>query len=171
MEDPYGAIATAAVWDEVFSAFPQVDGGSAAIILRDPKDGATRGKVEQLLRRLAAEGANGIAAILPRETIAAMGGNPAAEFWVDMRTNFSVIAKEGPAVTATKVGGTHGYAPTHPEMLAAFFIAGPGVGRSVDLGEIDMRSVAPTLAAYLGLRLPAELKPLPLSSPLADGRN
>jgi hypothetical protein len=26
-EDPYGARATAAVWDEVFSAFPQVDGG------------------------------------------------------------------------------------------------------------------------------------------------
>jgi hypothetical protein len=26
-EDPYGAIATAAVWDEIFSAFPQVDGG------------------------------------------------------------------------------------------------------------------------------------------------
>ena len=26
-EDPYGAISTAAIWDEVFSAFPQVDGG------------------------------------------------------------------------------------------------------------------------------------------------
>ena len=26
-EDPYGAIATAAVWDEVFGSFPQVDGG------------------------------------------------------------------------------------------------------------------------------------------------
>jgi len=26
-EDPYGAISMAAVWDEVFSAFPQVDGG------------------------------------------------------------------------------------------------------------------------------------------------
>ena len=27
-EDPYGAISMAAVWDEVFSAFPQVDGGN-----------------------------------------------------------------------------------------------------------------------------------------------
>ena len=61
-------------------------------------------------------------------------------------------------MTAAKVGGTHGYAPTHPEMLAAFFLAGPGVGRGVDLGEIDMRSVAPTLAAYLGLRLPAKVQ-------------
>ena len=26
-EDPYGAISTAAIWDEVFGAFPQVDGG------------------------------------------------------------------------------------------------------------------------------------------------
>src|SRR5205814_10420358 len=115
-----------------WKAFPQVDGGSAAVILRDPKDGATRAKVEQLLRRLAADRANGIAATLPREMIAAMGGNPAAAFWVDMRTDFSVIAREGAAVTAAKVGGTHGYAPTHPEMLAAFFLAGPGVGRGVE---------------------------------------
>ena len=146
-----------------WKAFPKVDGGSAAIVLKDPKDQATRLKVEQLLRRLAANPANGIAGILDQKTIAAMGGNPDAAFWVDMQVNFSVVNKMGELVTATK-GGTHGYAPTHPELLASFFMAGPSVGRGVALGEIDLRSIAPTLAAYLGFPLPsADLKPLALA--------
>jgi hypothetical protein len=146
-----------------WNAFPKVDGGSAAILLKDGKDEATRSKVEQLLRRLAANPANGIAQILDRKAIAAMGGDPEAAFWVDMQVNFSVVNSLGALVVETK-GGTHGYAPTHPELLASFFMAGPKVGRGVNLGEIDMRSMAPTVAAYLGFPFPsADLKPLVLA--------
>ncbi len=146
-----------------WKAFPKVDGGSAAILLKDPKDEATRAKVEQLLRRLAANPANGIAGILDRKAIAAMGGNPEAVFWVDMQVNFSVVNSAGELVTPAK-GGTHGYAPTHPELLASFFMAGPKVGSGLNLGEIDMRSIAPTVAAYLGFPFPsADLKPLVLA--------
>ncbi len=50
-------------------------------------------------------------------------------------------------------------------MAARFFIAGAAVGRGISLGEIDMRSIAPTLAAYLGFPFPsAELKPLALGA-------
>jgi hypothetical protein len=38
-------------------------------------------------------------------------------------------------------------------MDATFLVAGPGVATG-DLGRIDMRDVAPSLAALLGLRLP-----------------
>jgi len=66
-------------------------------------------------------------------------------------------------VTTTK-GGTHGYAPSDPEMLASFFMAGPEVGKGLSLGELDMRSIAPTVAAYLGFPFPsADLKPLALA--------
>jgi predicted AlkP superfamily pyrophosphatase or phosphodiesterase len=146
-----------------WKAIPQVDGGSASILLKDPKDEATRVKVEQLLRRLAANPANGIARILDRTAIAAMGGNPEAAFWVDMQANFSAANTAGALVTATK-GGTHGYSPSHPEMLASFFMAGPDVGKGLTLGEMDMRSIAPTMAAYLGFPFPsADLKPLALA--------
>jgi predicted AlkP superfamily pyrophosphatase or phosphodiesterase len=146
-----------------WKAFPKVDGGSAAILLRDPKDDATRAKVDRLLRRLAADPANGIARILDRTAIAAMGGNPGAEFWVDMQLNFSVVNTAGEQVTTTK-GGTHGYSPSHPEMLASFFMVGPEVGKGFSLGEIDMRSIAPTLSRYLGFPFPsADLKPLALA--------
>ncbi len=50
-------------------------------------------------------------------------------------------------------------------MPASFFMAQPDVGRGISLGEIDMRSIAPTLAAYLGFPFPsAELKPLALGA-------
>jgi hypothetical protein len=40
-------------------------------------------------------------------------------------------------------------------MDAAFFVAGPGIAAGRRLGRIDMRDVAPTLAARLDLTLPA----------------
>ena len=146
-----------------WKAMPKNDGGSAAIILKDGKDDATRAKVENLLRKLAANPANGIDSVLDRKQIAALGGSPEAAFWVDMKPNFSVINADGPLVRAKKAGGTHGYAPTHAELLASFFIAGPGIQKGLDLGEIDMRSIAPTIAAYFSAKFPtAELKPLPI---------
>jgi predicted AlkP superfamily pyrophosphatase or phosphodiesterase len=153
-----------------WKAFAKVDGGSAAIVLRDPKDDATRVKVDRLLRRLAADRANGIARILDRTAIAAMGGNPGAEFWVDMQSNFSVVNTAGEQVTSNK-GGTHGYSPSHPEMLASFFMMGPEVGKGLTLGEMDMRGIAPTMAAYLGFPFPsADLKPLELGGTKRSAR-
>lgn len=142
-----------------WKAFPQPDGGSAAILVKDPRDAANRDKVERLLRGLAADPSNGIAAILDTKAIAGLGGNPNAAFWVDMRPGFSVANSKADQVTV-KTGGTHGYSPRNPDMLASFFMSGPGV-RQGELGEIDMRVIAPTLAAYVGVSLPsAELKGL-----------
>ncbi len=151
---------TAPIAQSGLAAYVHGDGGSASVILKDPHDEATLTKVRQLLQRLASDPANGIDRILGPKEIAAMGGWPGAAFWVDMKNNFSVVAT-GPQVQARKVGGTHGYLPTHPDLLASFFIAGPGVRKALDLGEIDMRSVAPTLAKALGTTLPsADLKGL-----------
>jgi predicted AlkP superfamily pyrophosphatase or phosphodiesterase len=107
--------------------------------------------VDKLLRDLAADPANGISRILNRGEISALGGALNAEFAVDMKPGFSLgAALDGPVIREIKPGGTHGYAPTHPEMLASFLISGPGIRPDTDPGEIDMRSIAPTLASYLG---------------------
>jgi hypothetical protein len=46
-------------------------------------------------------------------------------------------------------------------MNSSFFIVGPGIPAGHSLGAIDMRSIAPTLAAILGVSLPdAEAKPV-----------
>jgi predicted AlkP superfamily pyrophosphatase or phosphodiesterase len=138
-------------------------GGSAAIMLKNEADRAVATKVEQLLRRLASDPANGIAAMLDRAQIAEMGGAPGPAFVVDFRPGYAAGgALSGPVVRdRTTTGGAHGYAPTHPELLASFLIAGPGIAAGKNLGEIDMRAIAPTLARVMGVPLPtADLKPL-----------
>lgn len=49
----------------------------------------------------------------------------------------------------------HGYMPDRPEMRASFFIMGTGIAPGKQLGVIDMRQIAPTLAAILGVELPS----------------
>jgi hypothetical protein len=49
-------------------------------------------------------------------------------------------------------------------MRSTFLMEGPRVPRGRSLGEFDMRRIAPTLAAVLGISLAdAELAPLPLN--------
>jgi len=137
-------------------------GGSTMIVLKDRRDPTTRDAVAKLLCDLATDSANGIAGILDRDAIARLGGSGEADFAIDMKPGYSIgAAMDGPLVREIKPGGTHGYAPTHTEMLAAFLIEGSGIRARADVGEIDMRSIAPTLAKYLGASLDsADLPPL-----------
>ena len=61
---------------------------------------------------------------------------------------------DGPVSTTAKPGGTHGYLPNAPAMNDSFFISGPRLAAGRNLGEIDMRDVAPTLGSLLDLTLP-----------------
>jgi predicted AlkP superfamily pyrophosphatase or phosphodiesterase len=141
--------------------------GAAAwflIVLKDSADAPTRTAVEKLLRGLTDDPANGIDHVLDRKEIAMLGGGTSAEFWVDLKPGFSAgTALDGVLVSGIKPGGTHGYSPTHPEMRATFLIAGEGIAKDKNLGEIDMRAIAPTLAKCLNVKFPsAELEPLPI---------
>jgi predicted AlkP superfamily pyrophosphatase or phosphodiesterase len=138
-------------WDAV----PWHASGSAAIVLREPADKAIRGKVTALLDTLRADPANGIADVLDRPRIAAAGGNPQAEFFVLFKPGYQIGADPSAAmVTDSHYHGMHGYSPDVPAMNATFLIAGRGIPRGRNLGDIDMRDIAPTLAALLGARLP-----------------
>jgi hypothetical protein len=61
----------------------------------------------------------------------------------------------GPLVTKVKPGGTHGELPDWVELRSTFVLVGPGVPAGKDLGVIDMRDIAPTLAKEAGLSLPS----------------
>jgi predicted AlkP superfamily pyrophosphatase or phosphodiesterase len=57
--------------------------------------------------------------------------------------------------------GSHGFSPEFPEMRASFFITGAGIAHQRDLGVIDMRQIAPTVAKILKLNMPtAKAAPL-----------
>lgn len=130
-------------------------GASAAIVLKDTADVATRARVEQLLHTLAADSANGIARVLDAAELRRRGGFPGASFLVDLRDGYTFGWKpRGALVEEASAGGMHGYLPDHPSMRATFIIAGPGVPRGRDLGVVDQRAIAPTLARMLGVELP-----------------
>jgi predicted AlkP superfamily pyrophosphatase or phosphodiesterase len=126
-----------------------------AVMLRDPADTASRTRVREVLTRLAADPANGILRILEGAEIVKLEGFPDAAFVVDMKPGVSVggdligtLTRDLPLPI-----GVHGYLPDHPEMNAAFFIAGKGVRAGQNLGLIDMVQIAPTLAQAMGVRL------------------
>jgi hypothetical protein len=108
--------------------------------------------VAGLLVRLAASGAP-IDRVLSAEDAAARGGCPGASFVVALRPRASGPASAPPGKDGAHREGGHGYLPEHPDMDAAFLIAGPEVPAARDLGRIHMEDVAPTLAGRLGLSL------------------
>jgi predicted AlkP superfamily pyrophosphatase or phosphodiesterase len=134
------------------SIFP--GGGSAGIVLHDPNDKVTEEIARKLLHELASDPANGIGAVLERPEIEKLCGFPNAAFVVDLKLDYQLgYATQGDLVTPAPSTGSHGYLPSHPEMRASFFIRGKGIAAGRDLGIIDMRQIAPTVAKLLGADL------------------
>ncbi len=137
-------------------AMPWVTGGSAAIVLKDPSDAATLEEVRSLLAKLQADPASGIERVLEAEELHKRGGYPTASFFVGLKPGWRTGASlNGAVVSKVKPGGTHGELPDVAELRAAFFVVGPGIPAGKNLGVIDMRDVAPTLAKEAGLSLPS----------------
>jgi predicted AlkP superfamily pyrophosphatase or phosphodiesterase len=146
------------------SGYPRVDswdaapwraGGSAAVMLRDPNDDAMRLRVKNFLERLKSDPKLGIARIIGQPDLTAMGGFPEASFLVEMTPGWDVDESfSGPVVVPAPGTGQHGYLPDRPEMRASLFIKGPGIAAGRNLGLVDMRQVAPTVAMLLGVNMP-----------------
>jgi predicted AlkP superfamily pyrophosphatase or phosphodiesterase len=139
-----------------WKAIPWVTGGSAAIVLKDPDDTPTLVQVRELLAKLASDPANGIDRVLEAAELHQRGGFPPASFFVGLKPGWRTGSTlEGPTLSKVKPGGTHGELPDLPDLRASFFVVGPGVHAGHDLGLIDMRDVAPTIAYMVGLPLPS----------------
>ena len=136
-------------------------GGVTAIMLHDPADTATKDKVRTLLTTLAADANNGIDQILDEKQIAERGGFTGAAFLIVMKEGYTAgPGMSGPLVVAqSALHGSHGFWPLFPEMRSSFFILGQGVARGRNLGTIDMRQIAPTVAGILGVDLPTAKQP------------
>jgi predicted AlkP superfamily pyrophosphatase or phosphodiesterase len=132
-------------------------GGSAAIILKDPADDETRRAVATVLRRLAEAPDSPIDRVLVGADASRAGGFPGAAFVVGLRpdTRIGAAMDGGPVVRRAAVAGTHGFLAANREMDGTFLVSGPRIAAGRDLGRIDMRDVAPTLAGVLGVSLPA----------------
>jgi predicted AlkP superfamily pyrophosphatase or phosphodiesterase len=157
--DPQNHAATITSW----KAEPWSGGGMAAVMLREPVEPGTEQAVRTLLQTLKADERNGIDAILEAADIKQRGAFPGASFLVVMKLGYYALAEPAGDVVSEVHGtyGSHGFSPDFPDMRAAFFVTGPGIARHRDLGVIDMRQIAPTVAQLLHAQLPAAVfKPL-----------
>ncbi len=138
-----------------WKAEPWLASGMAAIVLHDPADSVTRTQVRNLLDKLAGDPASGIDLILTGEEARVRGGFPNAAFLVLLKPGFYTGAGvSGPLLTPTPGRGTHGFAPDNPDMYASLFVIGPSIGHRQNLGVVDMRQIAPTVAGVLNVLLP-----------------
>jgi hypothetical protein len=129
--------------------------GSGAVMLNNPNDTEARRTASAALQKLAGDPANGVAQIIDGAEARTMGGFPDSAFVVFVKPGWSVGgALDGPVLRSTRVGGTHGLWRNFPDMDASFFIAGPGIPHRKVADRIDMRDIAPTLAALLSVSLP-----------------
>ena len=139
-----------------WEAAPWPAGAGVAVMLRNPGDQAVKTMVKAMLDRLAAKPEYGIARVLDNAEIEKMGGFPEAAFLVELKPGYSLgTALSGPVVVPAPSTGAHGYLPDRPEMRASFFLLGHSVARGKNLGLVDMRQIAATLASILGVRLPS----------------
>lgn len=151
-------------WDAV----PWASGGSIAVVLAHPEDAALRTRVGDVLAKLAADPANGIARVIDHAAIVRGGGNPQADFYLDLAPDVMAIPFRGPnlplVIAPAPYKGMHGWLPGDARMRSTLLLMGPGVARGRDLGTVDMRAIAPTLAVAMGTTLPtAELPALPIA--------
>lgn len=149
-----------------WKAYSWNSGGSASVVLKDKGDTATRDAVDSILTALEKDPDSGVASVIRGEAAVREGALEEASFLVDAKGGFAL----GGALTGEvvrpqgKTSGAHGYLNTHPEMNASFFVVGPGVQAGRNLGTIDIRQIAPTLARTLGVSLPtAKQAPLVLA--------
>jgi predicted AlkP superfamily pyrophosphatase or phosphodiesterase len=138
-----------------WQAEPWMGGGMAAIMLHDPANTQVREQVRGILDKIAADPANGVDRILGPEEIRKYGGFPDAAFVVVMKIGYLTGGGlSGAMVTDSPEKGAHGFMPDFPDMHASFFLMGSGLAHGKDLGTIDMRRIAPTIAGIIGASLP-----------------
>ena len=144
-------------WD----AAAYTTGSSAAIIVRDPNDEKAVEKVKSVIAVAAKDPSYGIGRVLTHDEVVARGGISSALLMLDPAPGWR-FAMGTKAITAEAPRtGAHGQLPDHKELRSSFFLVGPRIHRQ-DLGVIDMRQIAPTIAKILDVKLPAaKLAPVP----------
>jgi len=153
--NPQSAIPSIHAW----KAEPWLAGGMAAIMIHDANNKETLQQVRLMLNNLAADPGNGIAEILDRDAIGKREAFPDAVFLVVLKPGYYC----GPGISGNLVTeipgsrGSHGFSPEYPEMRASFFAVGADIAHHRDLGVIDMKQIAPTVAKILGVAMPTAL--------------
>ncbi|MGH7529785.1 MAG: alkaline phosphatase family protein [Gemmatimonadales bacterium] len=142
---------TAARLVTTWEAAVYVHGGSVMLVPRDTADHTLIARIRSAIPDSLVGPGRPIRAVLPRDTIAALGGDPRALWALDMNAGFYAIGGYGGPLLSERAGGGHGYDPRRPELHAFFLVSGPGVRPGSSLPLLRQTDVAGYVARALGL--------------------
>ncbi len=129
-------------------------GAHAYIYLKDPADQEARRILLDTLLPLAGKPGSGIGRVYTEEEIRKRGGDPAAFLALEGAEGFDLQGGyAGDYISPTTKRGTHGYDAERPELRASFVAYGPAIAPGKLATEVKLIDVAPTVAAWLGLKL------------------
>jgi len=143
------------------------NGGSAAVLLKDPSDRAARETVRRLFEEWARRPDSPLVRVLDASELEPRGAAPMAALFLEA-ADFCAFGGEyrGDALRPPRptYRGTHGYLPDRPQMFASLILWGRGVRRGARAPVVRMTDIAPTLATLLGvdLKAPAYSRPIAL---------
>jgi predicted AlkP superfamily pyrophosphatase or phosphodiesterase len=141
-----------------WEAEPWLAGGTAAVVLARPDDAGLVARVAALLDRMKADLDYHVMTILDATRIAAAGGPAPASFLIALQPGYETGRDPAaPKLSPSVYKGMHGYLPELPEMQSTLIVAGPHLARRGNLGVVDMRAIAPSLANILGVSLNGEV--------------
>jgi predicted AlkP superfamily pyrophosphatase or phosphodiesterase len=145
-------------------AVAQTNCGQAAVYLRPGLGELAERRLGGWLR----EACRGRARVLDRRELRAWRAFPDAAFAVDAAPGYSLgQALGGPGVQPVARRGEHGYLPDRPGLETGWIVAGSGIPAGWRVAESSVLAVAPTLASWLGLSLPAA-EHAPIAPPMAS---
>jgi len=140
-------------------------GGGAYIYLQDSKDAEAAARVRDLFSPLAGTPGSGIARVLSRDDIAALGGDPQACLALEAADGFGFGGgAAGESMVPAPSPGIHGFPPDNAAMNSSFIAVGRGIRRG-PIESARIVDIGPTIARWLGLAMKdVEGKPLAIFS-------
>lgn len=138
--------------------------GSAYIYLKDPEDSETKGKVKAILEDLQKDKTKGIEHIITGDEAGKLGADPNCAYMIEAETGYYFIeahmgeymeevTPENRAANNKYMLACHGYSPKKPDYKTFFLASGKGIRPNVEIPNMRLIDIGPTLARLLGLDL------------------
>jgi predicted AlkP superfamily pyrophosphatase or phosphodiesterase len=132
--------------------------GSAQVSLRDPADRSVHNRLAVVFSELQKGSSAVIETVYPRDQVRRMKLGESIDYVLEAKAGCYFVPEiEGQVLAPAKENfrSVHGYHPDRPGYTSVFIAAGSGVRRGIDLDSLCIVDLGPTLAALLGLELPA----------------
>jgi predicted AlkP superfamily pyrophosphatase or phosphodiesterase len=131
--------------------------GSAQVTLQDPEDAGLRRRVEGVFSELRSRPEPLIETVYDRARVLEMKVGEGIHYILEAAEGcYFVPQTEGEVVAPAEESfrAAHGYHPDHAGYRSLFIASGPGVRTGVEIEEMGIVDIGPTLAALLGLEMP-----------------